>query len=364
VAHDFNNLLTVISGYAALLLQSLPEQGDDRQNAEEIAGAAGRASSLTRQLLVFSRKQVLQPANVDINSLVRDSGKILNRLIGEDIEIRLVLGSDELRVVVDAGQLMQVVMNLAVNARDAMADGGLLTIETRAAEFGAEYAQAHPGVKPGSYVEVAISDTGTGIDKAALPRIFEPFFTTKGPGSGTGLGLSTVYGIVRQSNGHIEVSSELGRGTTFRVFLPRVFEPAQAAVAPNASAPLNGTETVLLVEDEPALRKLARTILTDSGYRVTEAPDGGAALREIEQSGAEFELMITDVVMPGMSGRELAARVAPLRPNMKVLYMSGYTDGAAVARRALNGDVDLIQKPFTAEALKARVRAILDRDKG
>jgi two-component system cell cycle sensor histidine kinase/response regulator CckA len=362
VAHDFNNLLTVIGGYSSLLLQSLPEYDPARPHVQEISDAASRAASLTRQLLAFSRKQMLQPANVDVNSLVRDSESMLRRLIGEDIAVQLGLEETELRAVVDAGQFTQVIMNLAVNARDAMPGGGVLTIETRAAEIGEEYAAVHPEVQAGSFVEVAISDTGSGIDPAVLPRIFEPFFTTKGPGEGTGLGLSTVYGIVRQSNGHIAVYSELGRGTTFRVYLPRIFEaPAPVEVKP-AAAPRRGTETVLLVEDEPELRKLTRTILASAGYKVLEAANGGAALLACEQATPEIALMLTDVVMPGMSGPDLAARLAPLRPKMRVLYMSGYTDRAAIASKALGSGLDYIQKPFTPSALVARVRAILDRD--
>ncbi len=361
VAHDFNNLLTVIGGYSSLLLQSLPEYDPAKPHVQEIASAATRAASLTHQLLAFSRKQVLQPANVDLNSLVRDSENMLKRLIGEDIEVQFHLAEDELRAMVDAGQFTQVIMNLAVNARDAMPDGGVLTIETLSAQISEEYASTHPEAKAGSYVQVAVSDTGVGIDPVILPRIFEPFFTTKTAGSGTGLGLATVYGIIKQSNGHIGVYSEPGHGTTFRVYLPRLFEAPAPVEARSIAAGRRATETVLLVEDEPELRRLTRTILASAGYKVIEAANGGAALLACEQVKAEIALMLTDVVMPGMSGPDLATRLAPLRPNMKVLYMSGYTDRAVVANKALESGLDFIQKPFTPESLIDRVREILDR---
>jgi PAS domain S-box-containing protein len=361
VAHDFNNMLTVISGYSELLLRSLSEIDPAAQHVKEIAQAAGRAAALTRQLLAFSRKQVLQLSNVDINSVIRESENMLRRLIGEDVEIRIACASEEMRAMVDAGQLAQVVMNLAVNARDAMPQGGLLTIETSAVELGPQHAHAQPAVEAGQYVQLAIRDTGIGMDKATLAHIFEPFFTTKGPGAGTGLGLCTVYGIVKQSNGHIQVDSEPGRGTAFRIYLPRVFGPPKTAAAPAPAVPARGSETVLLVEDEPSLRELAREILRRAGYKVIDAANGGEALLACEKSRGEIALMITDLVMPGMSGQELAQRLALLRPEMKVLYMSGYSSHAAMASGAFQGRDGFIQKPFSPHDLADKVRRILDR---
>ena len=360
VAHDFNNLLTVISGYSSLLLMSLPETDPATRQVTEIVQAADRAAVLTRQLLAFSRKQALRPSNTDINSVIRESESMLRRLIGEDVEIRTALAAEEMRALVDAGQLTQVVMNLAVNARDAMPNGGVLTIETAAAEFDAEYALAHPALAAGSYVQLTIADTGVGVDRATLDRIFEPFFTTKAPGAGAGLGLSTVYGIVRQSNGHISVNSEPGRGTSFRIFLPRLFERAVLSPAPPAKDLSRGAETVLLVEDDPSLRNLTREILRCAGYNVIDAANGGEALLACERSPAEIALMITDLVMPGMNGWELAKRAAPLRPDMKVLYMSGHGSHAALARGVLEDRERFIEKPFTPGALAELVRRALD----
>lgn len=362
VAHDFNNLLTVISGYANLLIESLNELDPATQQVKEIVTAAERAAALTRQLLAFSRKQVLQPANVDINAVVRDSERMLRRLIGEDIEIRMALAAEEMRTLVDPGQLAQVVMNLAINARDAMPEGGRLTIATEEAELGTDFTMRYPTIAPGTYVQLSISDTGIGMDEATLARIFDPFFTTKAAGAGTGLGLSTVYGIVKQSNGHISVESEPGHGTTFRIYFPRIFEPVKPAKQA-VELPARGSETVLLVEDEPALRKLARDILTHSGYRVVEAANGGEALLVCERHPGDIALLITDLIMPGMSGRELADRLAPLRPGMRVLFMSGYTSHAVLANGALEGGVQFIQKPFTPSTLIDKVRQILKQER-
>jgi len=350
VAHDFNNLLTVISGYSELLVQSLTDPDPACQHVREISQAAERASALTRQLLAFSRKQVLEPANVDINSIIRESQGMLRRLIGEDVEIRIVLSPEEMCALVDAGQLVQVIMNLSVNARDAMPQGGRLTIETSAARLEDD---------PGTYVCLAITDTGVGMDEATLAHAFEPFFTTKAPGAGTGLGLSTVYGIVKQSNGHVTVTSEPGCGTTFRVYLPRIFEPASAPEKQGA-APVHGSETVLLVEDEPALRKLAREILRLAGYKVIEAANSGEALLACERSSSEIALMITDLVMPGMSGWDLARRLTTLHPEMKVLYMSGYSHHAALPEGGIERHDEFIQKPFTPTSLQEKVRRVLD----
>jgi two-component system, cell cycle sensor histidine kinase and response regulator CckA len=361
VAHDFNNLLTVISGYSNLLLQSLSPIDPASEQVREIAKAADRAAALTRQLLAVSRKQVFEPANVDINSVIRESLGMLRRLIGEDIEIRIVLAAEELRALVDAGQLGQVIMNLAVNARDAMPKGGVLLIETGAAALGPEDEQTHSAMAAGSYVQLMISDTGVGMDQATLARIFEPFFTTKAPGEGTGLGLSTVYGIVKQSNGDVRAYSEPGRGTTFRIYLPRVFERMAAPVAQEAPAPARGSETLLLVEDEPSLRKLMREILRQAGYKVIDAANGGEALLVCEQYSSEIALIITDLVMPGMTGMDLAKRLEALRPGTKVLYMSGYSSHAALANGALVRHEHFIQKPFTPSALTDKVRYTLDR---
>jgi CheY-like chemotaxis protein len=286
---------------------------------------------------------------------------MLRRLIGEDVEIRIALAAEEMRALVDPGQLVQIIMNLAVNARDAMPNGGVLTIETAAAELGPEYAQTHPAVAAGAYVQLAIGDTGAGMDQATLARIFEPFFTTKGPGAGTGLGLSSAYGIVKQSNGHISVYSELGRGTSFHVYLPRVFEPAEAKAARTSTAPAPGTETVLLVEDDPSVWKLMREMLHRAGYEVIEAANGAEALLACERSSAGIALMITDLVMPGINGWELAKRLAPLRPEMKVLYMSGYSNHAALASGVLDRHEFFIQKPFTPGALAEKIRRVLDQ---
>ncbi|HEU0138992.1 MAG TPA: PAS domain S-box protein [Bryobacteraceae bacterium] len=361
IAHDFNNLLTVISGYSSLLLQSLAEVDPAAAQLKEIALAADRAAVLTRQLLAFSRKQVLQPLNVDVNTVVRESERMVRHLIGENIELCLALAAEPLRAVVDAGQLVQVVINLVLNSRDAMPDGGVLTIQTSAVEIGPEFVQAHPAVAPGAYVMLAVSDTGVGMDQATMSRIFEPFFTTKGPGAGTGLGLATVYGIVTQSNGHIFVYSEPGRGTTFRIYIPRIFDSASTTPSAGSTvAPARTVPTILLVEDESALRKLTRDILRRSGFKVIEAANGGEALLACEQSSDEISLMIADLVMPGMTGLELAKRLAPLRPAMKVLFMSGYSSHAALASGALEGSLPFLQKPFAPGALTEKIREILN----
>jgi PAS domain S-box-containing protein len=361
VAHDFNNLLTVISGYSDLLLPSLSEIDPAAQQVKEIAQAAGRAAALTRQLLAFSRKQVLELTNVDINSVIREAESMLRRLIGEDVEVRIACAGEEMRALVDTGQLVQVLMNLAVNARDAMPKGGVLTIETAAADFGPEYAHTHPAGAVGRYVQLTIRDTGVGMDRTTLAHIFEPFFTTKGPGAGTGLGLSTVYGIVKQSSGHILVESEPGCGTTFRICFPRVFARPEPAAARKATAPALGNETVLLVEDEPSLRNLAREILRRAGYQVIVAANGPEALLACEKSRGEIALVITDLVMPGMSGQDLTQRLALMHPEMKVLFMSGYSSHAALAGGVSQCPDQFIRKPFTPRDLTEKVRSVLDR---
>jgi PAS domain S-box-containing protein len=361
VAHDFNNLLAVIIGYADMLLRRIPE-GDERtgKQLEEIKKAGERATSLTRQLLAFSRKQVLQPKVLDLNTVVRDLDKMLRRLIGEDLEMQSVLAPELGHVKADPGQIEQVLLNLAVNARDAMPDGGSLTIQTNNVELDAGYTQKHRPVEAGSYVMIAVSDTGCGMSPELRARIFEPFFTTKEKGKGTGLGLSTVYGIVKQSGGMIWVYSEPGQGTTFKIYLPRVHEVASAA-APVAekSTKLGGTETVLLVEDEDAVRHLAQEVLQSNGYRVLDASNGNEAIKVAQRHDGIIDLMVTDVVMPLLGGRELAEKLSVTRPGMRVLYMSGYTDDAMVHHGVLDGSAAFLEKPFAPDALALKIREVL-----
>ena len=361
IAHDFNNLLTAINGYSDLTLRRLPAEDPLRHNVEEIKKAGDRAASLTRQLLAFSRKQVLQPKVLDLNSAISELERMLGRLIGEDIELRTMLEPELGRVKADPGQLEQVIMNLAVNARDAMPQGGKLTIETENVSLGEEYAGKHIAVIPGRYVMLAVTDTGKGMDEETKARIFEPVFTTKDLGKGTGLGLSTVYGIVKQSGGNIWVYSELGRGTTFKIYLPRVDEgAAEYKLRAVSQKAFQGTETILLAEDEEMVRKLASQVLGMYGYQVLESANGGAALLMCERHSGPIHLLLTDVVMPEMSGRDVADRLAQLRPEMKVLYMSGYTDNAIVHQGVLNVGAYFIQKPFSPVVLGQKVRQVLD----
>ncbi len=360
IAHDFNNLLTAIVGHSELLLGDLDGQSALCNELDEIRKAAERAASLTRQLLAFSRRQVLQPRVLDLNAVVADMEKMLRRLIGEDIELRTALGAGLGRVKADPGQLEQVLMNLAVNARDAMPRGGTLTIETADVELDNGYARRHVGVRPGPYVRLAVTDTGCGMDAEIRARVFEPFFTTKGPGRGTGLGLATVYGIVKQSGGNIWVYSEPGRGSTFKVYLPRVDEPleAQPPGAPGRSSA--GTETILLVEDDESVRGLACRILAREGYTVLEARDGNEALAIGERHGGPIHLVLTDLVIPGKQGTEVASCLASLRPDTKVLYMSGYTERALFQQQVFDPGTPFIEKPFTPAALARKVREVLD----
>ncbi|HEV2827914.1 MAG TPA: response regulator [Pyrinomonadaceae bacterium] len=361
VAHDFNNLLTVITGYSDLLLKRIAEGDSNRSRVEEIKRAAERASSLTRQLLAFSRKQVLQPKLFDLNTLVADMGKMLQRLIGEDIDLTTVLTKDVAQINADPGQIEQVLMNLVVNARDAMSDGGKITIETAHVEIDQAYAESHLAVQPGPYVMLAVSDTGSGIDQETKKHIFEPFFTTKEQGKGTGLGLSTVYGIVKQSGGNIWIYSELGQGTTFKVYLPQAGDGVSlkgTQIEPGII--VKGTETVLLVEDEPQIRELAYEFLSDSGYKVLPSSNGNEALDILGQHLDGVHLIVTDVVMPQMSGRELAERAIAISPGTKVLFMSGYTNDAIVRHGVLNPGTWFIQKPFGPDALARKVREVLD----
>jgi PAS domain S-box-containing protein len=363
VAHDFNNLLTVIHGYSELILTNLDENSRLHQDVREIIHASERASSLTGQLLAFSRKQVLQPKVLYLNAHVSNMDKMLRRMIGENIELMTLLAKDLGRIKADPGQIEQVILNLAVNARDAMLNGGKLTIETANIELDENYARSHIGVTPGHYVMLSVSDTGVGIAREVKERIFEPFFTTKEKGKGTGLGLSTVFGIIQQSGGNIWVYSEPGLGTTFKIYLPRIEEDTES-LKPSAvsTKSLQGSETILLVEDEEIVRKLACTILQKNGYKVLEAPNGEEALRIVQgQNGNPIHLLVTDVVMPGMSGRQLADHLERLRPEMKILYISGYTDNAIVHHGVLEKGIDYIQKPFTIEGLARKVREVLDK---
>lgn len=361
VAHDFNNLLTAIIGYSQLALGRLDEVDPMRREVEEIQKAGARAAALTNQLLAFSRKQILQLTVMDLNAVVSDTEKMLQRLIGEDIELVTHLEPALWRVKADEGQISQVIMNLAVNARDAMPRGGKLIIETSNATFDDDYTSQHLGMTPGRYVLLAISDSGAGMDEETLSHLFEPFFTTKEQGKGTGLGLSTVYGIVKQSNGHLWAYSEEGQGATFKIYLPQVDESLEKdKPRDEVAAPPTGTETVLVVEDEEMLRELARRILELNGYTVLNAAGGKEAIAICEQYEGAIHLMLTDVVMPQMSGPDLASRIASLRPDMKVLFMSGYTDSAVVHNSALDPTVAYIQKPFTMDALVRKVREVLD----
>jgi two-component system cell cycle sensor histidine kinase/response regulator CckA len=361
VAHDFNNLLTVISGYSQILLEQHSQDAQSSRSIEQIFRAAERATSLTRQLLAFSRRQMLQPRVVNLNTLIRNLEKMLHPLLGERIQIVLRAGPELGTVRADPGQLEHILMNLAVNARDAMPRGGTLTIQTANEDLGQAFARSHPGAAPGRYVALSVTDTGTGMDAHALAHLFEPFFTTKEPGKGTGLGLSMVYGIVKQSGGYISVDSEVSRGTTFRVYLPRVDEaeepqPVEAAPATRKA----GSGTILLVEDEDAVRSLVETILASGGYKILVADSPAQAAEICRTYGSQIDVLLTDVVMPDMSGPELAEDLLALRPGVKVVYMSGYA-GEYLDEQGVNSDgVALLQKPFTAAALEEKIRQVLN----
>jgi PAS domain S-box-containing protein len=362
VAHDFNNVLTAITGYTELLLEELPAGDPKREDVQEIRAAAGRAAGLTRQLLAFSRKQVLQARVLDLNALIETLQRMLQRLIGEDVRLEAALAPGLGAVRADPGQLEQVVLNLAVNARDAMPNGGRLTIETADVVLGADYVREHPTVQPGRYVMLAVSDTGTGMDAETRAHLFEPFFTTKELGKGTGLGLATVYGIVQQSGGHIWVYSEPGRGATFKIYLPRVDAPVETGQPAQAVAVVEGGgETVLLAEDDPSVREVTVAILAHKGYRVLRAPDGQTALELARGHGGEIPLLVTDIIMPGMTGRELAEALARERPGVRTLYISGYTDDAVIRHGVLEAGTPYLQKPFTPDDLARKVREVIDR---
>jgi PAS domain S-box-containing protein len=361
VAHDFNNLLSIMVTYTAFALEALTPGEPLWTDIEQVAKAGERAVSLTRQLLAFSRQQILEPAIMDLNETVAGIEPMLRRIVGEHIEISSALEPSLGRISADPGQLEQVIMNLVVNARDAMATGGELTIETANVAVDQGLPGSPPGLKPGRYVKLAVSDTGSGIDAATRERIFEPFFTTKEVGKGTGLGLSTVLGIVQQSGGRLEVQSELGKGTTFEIYLPRVDSPlATHALKEAVTLPNGARETVLVVEDDEQVRGLVRSILRRNRYEVLVASNAGEAFLIAEQHQAPIHLLLTDVVMPRMNGRQLAERLANSRPDMKVLFMTGYTDDTAVRQGVFDAEMELLQKPITPEALARRVRAVLD----
>lgn len=361
VAHDFNNLLGVILGYSDLAKELAPPQSPLHKHLDSIKQAGQRAAALTKQLLAFSRQQVVVPRVLNLNSVVHDTSKMLLRLIGEDVSLVLKPAEPLGSVKADLGQIEQILMNLAVNARDAMTGGGKIVIETSNVELDETYMEQHPPVLPGSYVLLSVSDTGCGMDAATMSHMFEPFFTTKEPGKGTGLGLSTVYGIVKQSGGYVWAYSEVGRGTTFRIYLPRVDATPQSLKTQRSDVVLNrGSETILLVEDDDLLRKLTAELLRSEGYTILEAADATTALAIVKKQPTSIHLVLTDVIMPGMSGGDLAAHLRPLNPKLAVLFMSGYA-GDLVARAGI-GEPDkfMIQKPFTKNSLLTKVRFVLD----
>ena len=361
VAHDFNNLLMVIQAHADRILGQLPQTDSSYADAVEIHTATTRAASLTSQLLAFSRKQILQPEVLDLGTVLTEVGKMLERLLGATITLQLEIHPEIGKIKVDRSQLEQAILNLAVNARDAMPAGGTLAIQARNVHFSETQVWQHSSLPPGSYVALTISDTGVGIDPDAQSRIFEPFFTTKAPGKGTGLGLSMVYGVVKQSDGAITVESVLGRGTTFKIFLPQCDEEAasgQSALAePEKST---GSETILLVEDQAAIREVISAYLMRLGYNVLTAPDGEAALSIAATQQKSIDLVVTDLLMPNMGGLELATRMKQLHPETRVLFMSGYPDEAIRSQEGLTEDVEIMQKPFSMKSLAAKARSILE----
>jgi two-component system, cell cycle sensor histidine kinase and response regulator CckA len=361
VAHDFNNLLTVIQGYTEMLMSNWQLDPGARELVAEVYRAGERAAGLTRQLLAFSRRQVLAPRTLDLNVLVREMEKMLSRLIGADINLASSLDSELGHVRADPGQVEQVVMNLAVNARDAMPRGGRLTIETRNVDLDLNYVREHPEVKSGRYVMLAVTDTGVGMDAATKARIFEPFFTTKEPGKGTGLGLATVHGIVQQSGGHIDIYSELGRGTSIKVYFPRLRDDAVRSTGSGVIQPVpRGSESILLVEDDDSIRSLARVALQSYGYTILEAADGQQGIEIGRDLSQTIHLLITDVILPKTGGREVVEAISAARPSLRVLYVSGYTNDAIVRHGVLESNVAFLQKPFTPTSLARKVREVLD----
>jgi two-component system cell cycle sensor histidine kinase/response regulator CckA len=360
VAHDFNNLLTVISGYGHMIMRGLTPDDPLHSCIEEVLRAASRAASLTNQLLAFSRRQVIQPKTLDLNVLVANMDRLLRRVIGEHIDLETVLNPGLGSVKADAGQLEQVIMNLAVNARDAMAEGGKLSIRTSNVEVPPS-SRRHADVRPGLYVRLTVADTGKGMDAETMVHLFEPFYTSKETGKGTGLGLSTVYGIVKQSGGEVVVESKPGRGATFHIYLPRIADTTEGPAPAETGRPVRaGTETILLVEDEAGVRQLVREMLQLLGYRILEASNGPEAIRIFERHQGSIDLLLTDVIMPQVSGRELAERLKTLRPSLKVLYISGYTDDMLAHHGVLESNVFLLQKPFAPDDLAKKLRDVLD----
>jgi PAS domain S-box-containing protein len=362
IAHDFNNVLSVILSCADLMRAELNPDEPLRGDVEEIRTAAQRAADLTRQLLAFSRQQVLEPKVLGLNGVVSGMDKMLRRLLGADVTLTSLLEPALGNIEADPGQIEQIVMNLAVNARDAMPQGGKLTLQTRNVELDEDYAELHHDVRPGPYVLLAVSDTGMGMDQDTQARIFEPFFTTKDKARGTGLGLATVFGIVQQSRGHIWVYSEPGKGTTFKLYFPRVSGVADTPrPARRTPASLRGDETILLVEDDPQVRAIAASVLRRNGYVVLETANGGEAIMICEQHGAKIDLLVTDVVLPLMSGRQIAERVRGMRPEIKILFMSGYTDDAVLQHGILDSGMAYLQKPITPSSLTQKVREVIDQ---
>ncbi len=360
IAHDFNNLLTIIIGFSSILMSRFPADDPARQEIEEIEKAGRRAAALTGQLLAFSRKQVMRLEELDVNTIIAEMEKMLCRIIGEDIELITVLEPELARVKVDHGQMGQVIMNLAVNARDALPQGGKLLITTSTVELDEGYALSHAEVKPGQYVLLTVSDNGMGMSKPTQERIFEPFFTTKEPGKGTGLGLSTVYGIIKQSNGHIWVYSEEGHGTTFKIYLPSSTITERSGASEKTKSSPRGSETILLVEDEDALRNLARRVLEINGYRVIEASNGQEAIEVCEQQTGQIDLVVTDIIMPKMGGVELVNHMKTSCPGIKILFITGYTDNTLIHNGNLEQGFTLLQKPFSPDSLVRKVREVLN----
>jgi two-component system cell cycle sensor histidine kinase/response regulator CckA len=361
IAHDFNNLLAVIMGYSELLLEAFPPDDPRNRKVHQIKKAGDRAASLTRQLLAFSRKQVVRPRVLDLNALVDDLSKMLSRIVREDIELTTILRPEIGHIVADPGQVEQVIINLVVNARDAIPNGGKVIIETANSHLDEHYCRSHPTVKPGRYVMVAISDTGIGMDAKTQARIFEPFFTTKEQGKGTGLGLATVYGIVKQSEGNIWVYSQVGKGTTFKVYFPLIDRPPELVWTDRDRVEsLRGSETILLAEDAEDLRELTRSLLENNGYRVIVAENTEGAIRLAEQENEPIHLLLTDVVMPGMNGRQLAERIKANHPAVRVLYMSGYPSDVIVHHGILEQGIFLIEKPFSEATLMRKLREVLE----
>jgi PAS domain S-box-containing protein len=364
VAHDFNNLLTAIRGHVELLLSEVPEESPVRTDIEEVRKAADRAASLTQQLLAFSRKQMLQPVVLEFDSVVRDMESLLRRFISADTVLIMQLQADGARVRADRSQIEQVLLNLIVNARDAMPEGGEVRVRTEAFEVTDEFARTNPGSVPGEYVKLRVTDTGLGMDQQTLSHVFEPFFTTKDVGKGTGLGLATVYGVVKQSGGYIRVSSQLGQGSTFEIFLPRVRDPLHEhrEPAPARTEKVAG-ETILVAEDEDAVRSLTCRILRKRGYHVLEARDGREAVQVAQEYQGDIRLLVTDVIMPNVGGRELSESIARIKPDVRVLFMSGYTDDQLLQRGVLqSGSGNFLEKPFTPDALANKVREVLESD--